>query len=47
MEIRAQVQIYVNQTEMTSGLNLNLQCNYFTPVERHFCSKSDELGENC
>jgi len=37
-ERRAQVQSYVNQTEMTS--ELNLLRNYFTRVERHFHSKN-------
>jgi len=36
---RAQVQSYINQTELTS--ELNLQYNYFTLVERHFRSKND------
>jgi len=36
---RAQVQSYVNQIEMTR--ELNLQCNYLTLVERHFCSKNN------
>jgi len=39
MERRAQVQSYVNQTELTS--ELNLQCNYFALVERHFRSKNN------
>jgi len=39
MKMRAQVQSYVNQTELAS--ELNLQCNYFTPVEQHFRSKND------
>jgi len=37
MERRAQVQSYVNQTEMTS--EMNLQCYYVALVERHFRSK--------
>jgi len=36
--VRAQVQIYVNQTELIS--DLNFQCNYFTFVKRHFRSKN-------
>jgi len=36
---RAQMQSYVNQTELPS--ELNLRCNYFTLVERHFLSKKD------
>jgi len=43
-ERRAQVQSYVNQTELTS--ELNIQCNYFILVERHFRSKNNRLGEN-
>jgi len=38
-EWRGQVQSYVNQTEQTS--ELNLQCDYFTLVERHFRSKNN------
>jgi len=45
MEMRKQVQSYVNQTELTS--KLNLQRNYFTLVEQHFLSKNDWLRENC
>jgi len=30
---------YVNQTELTS--EMNLQCNYFALVERHFPSKNN------
>jgi len=41
MEIRAQVQSYVSQTELTS--ELNLQCNYFTLVERHFRRRTTDL----
>ena len=37
-KLRVQVQIYVNQAEITS--ELHLQCNYFTRVERHFRSKN-------
>jgi len=37
MERRAQMQSYVNQTELTS--ELNLRCNYFAFVERQFPSK--------
>jgi len=44
-ERRVQVQSCVNQTELTS--ELNLQGNYFIRVERHFRSKNDWLGENC
>jgi len=40
-----ELQSYVNQTELTS--ELNLQCNNFTLVERHFRWKNDWLGENC
>jgi len=39
IEIRAQVQDYVNQAELTRELNLH--CNYLTLVERHFRSKND------
>jgi len=35
----AQVQSCVNQSELTS--ELNLQCNCFTLVERHFRSKNN------
>jgi len=35
-KLRAQVQSFVNQTEITS--ELNLQCNYSIRVERHFRS---------
>jgi len=45
MERRAQVQSYVNQTELTS--ELNLKYNYFALVERNFRSKNNGLGENC
>jgi len=45
IERRAQVRCYVNQTELTS--ELNLKCNYFTLVERNFRSKNKWLGENC
>jgi len=38
-EWQAQVQSYLNQTELTS--ELNLQCNYFTLVERHFRTKNN------
>jgi len=41
----AQVQSYVNQTELTS--ELSLQCNYFNFVERRFYSKNSRRGENC
>jgi len=40
-ERRAQVQSYVNQTELTSEVNLQKSC--FTLVERHFRSKNDWL----
>jgi len=33
-ELRAQVQSYVSHIEITS--ELNLQCNHFIRVERHF-----------
>jgi len=36
---RAQMQSYVIQTELISVLNL--QCNHFTLVERHFHSTND------
>jgi len=39
MERREQVLSYVNQTELTS--ELNLQCNYVAHVERHFRSKNN------
>jgi len=39
MEHRAQVQSYVNQTELTS--ELNLYCSYFALVEQHFRSKNN------
>ena len=39
MERLAQLQSYVNQTELTS--ELNLQCNYLAHVERHFRSKKN------
>jgi len=38
-ERRAQVQSYVNQTELTS--ECNLKYNYFTFVERNFRSKNN------
>jgi len=38
-ERQAQVQSYVSQTELTS--ELDLQCNYFTLVARHFRSKNN------
>jgi len=38
-ERRAQVQSYVNQTELAS--ECNLKCNYFTFVERNFRSKNN------
>jgi len=38
-ERREQVQCYVNRTELTS--ELNLQCNYFALVERHFPLKNN------
>jgi len=38
-ERQAQVQSYVDETHVTR--ELKLQCNYFTLVERHFCSKDD------
>jgi len=28
-------------------MELNLQCNYFTRVERHFRSKNNWPGDNC
>jgi len=39
MERREQEQSYVNQTELTS--KLNLKCNYFTLVEQYFRSKNN------
>jgi len=38
-KVRAQVQSYVSQTELTS--KLNLQRNYVALVERHFRSKNN------
>jgi len=45
VERRAQVQSYINQTELTS--ELNLQCSYFILVERRVYSMNNWLGENC
>jgi len=42
---RDQVQSYINQTELTS--ELNLKCNYFAVVERNFRSKNNWIRENC
>ena len=39
MERRAQMQSCVNQTELTS--ELNLQCDYVALVERRFCPKNN------
>jgi len=44
-ERRLQMQGYTNQNEMTV-MELNLQCNYFTRVERHFRSKNNWPGDN-
>jgi len=41
MEIRGQVQSYVNQTELKS--ELNLQCNYLPLVEWHFRRRTTDL----
>jgi len=43
MEIQAQMQSYVNQTELTSELNLQLLNSCWTALS----SKNDWLVENC